>query len=150
MQGVAATGTVPRIRRWSIGGGMELNEALKLARSGRALLFVGAGFSVGTKNARGERMQAASGFSGRLGLAVNLPAGTGLMDTSEAYLEEFGADALVGELVKEFDAQEFLPHHLAIAAVPWKQIYTTNYDNIIEKSFQRSKLRLETINPDAT
>ena len=70
------------------------------------------------------------------------------MDTSEAYLEQFGPSALVAELVAEFNASELLPHQVQICGIPWKQIYTTNYDNVVEKCFLQSQRSLETINPD--
>ena len=127
---------------------MEFAEALTLARAGRAVLFLGAGFSCGTKNAGGTTMKTGQGFSDHLAGQVGLPSGTGLMDTAEAFLEQYGPDPLVAELLKEFDASELLPYQTALAKIPWKQIYSTNYDNIVEKSFKQVGLPLETVNPD--
>jgi hypothetical protein len=73
---------------------MDLKEAIELARSGRALAFLGAGFSVGSANIAGGAMKSGQGFSDLLAADVALPAGTGLTDTSEAYLDSFGAPAL--------------------------------------------------------
>ena len=42
---------------------VELEEALKLAYDGRALLFVGAGFSRGAKNLAGEDFSLGSDLS---------------------------------------------------------------------------------------
>ena len=127
---------------------MEFAEALTLARAGRAVLFVGAGFSCGTKNAGGTTMKTGQGFSDHLAGQVGLPSGTGLMDTAEAFLEQYGPDSLVAELLKEFVASELLAYQMALAKIPWKQIYSTNYDNIMEKSFKQVGLPLETVNPD--
>jgi hypothetical protein len=129
---------------------MDFAEALKLAKAGRAILFLGAGFSFGTKNSNGGTMKTGQGFSDYLALKVGLPSGTGLMDTAEAFLEQYGPDTLINELVKEFDASELLPHQIALAKIPWKQIYSTNYDNIVEKAFKSLKLPLITVNPDVT
>ena len=127
---------------------MELADALKLARGGRALLFLGAGFSVGTPNLGSGLMMTGQDFSDLLALKVGLPAGTGLMDTSEAYLETFGAPALVKVLMDEFQAKTLLPYQVVMAKVPWKHIYTTNYDDIVEKSFSAAKSKVTSVNPD--
>ncbi len=129
---------------------MEFAEALKLARSGRAVLFVGAGFSHGTKNIRGREMKTGQGFSDYLAQAVGLLPGTGLMDTAEAFLEQFGPIMLVEELQNEFEASELLPHQLALSRIPWKQIYSTNYDDIVENSFKSLGVELVSVNPDTT
>lgn len=127
---------------------MELTDALRLARGGRALLFLGAGFSSGTPNSGSGEMKTGQGFSDLLAPKVGLPPGTSLTDTSEAYLEHFGGAALVGALMAEFQAKSLLPHQIAMAKVPWKQIYTTNYDDIVEKSFENSKSKMMSVNPD--
>ena len=127
---------------------MDFGEALKLARAGRAVLFLGAGFSSGTKNSNKGTMKTGQGFSDYLAEHVGLPPGTGLMDTSELFRELYGADSLVTELVKEFDAAELQPYQVALSKIPWKQIYSTNYDNIVEKAFKKLGLPLVTVNPD--
>ncbi len=127
---------------------MELADALRLARGGRALLFLGAGFSAGTPNSGSGGMRTGQGFSDLLALKVGLPTGTTLTDTSEAYLESFGAPALVKELVAEFQAKSLLPYQILMAKVPWKHIYTTNYDDIVEKSFRTAKSKITSVNPD--
>jgi hypothetical protein len=105
---------------------MELSAALRLARAGRALLFLGAGFSSGTPNGGSGEMRSGQGFSDLLGGKVDLPAGTSLTYTSEAYLEQYGAVALASETIMEFTATGLLTHQLQMASVPWKQIYTVS------------------------
>jgi hypothetical protein len=127
---------------------MELADALRLARGGRALLFLGAGFSAGTPNSGSGEMKTGQGFSDLLAAKVALPAGTSLTDTSEAYQEAFGAPSLVKELLAEFEAKTLLPHQGLMAKIPWKHIYTTNYDNVVEKAFDGAGAKIESVNPD--
>jgi hypothetical protein len=127
---------------------MELIDALKFARSGQALLFLGAGFSLETPNIGSSTMKSGQGLSDLLATSVGLPAGTGLMDTSEAFLEQNGAEALVAVLKQEFGAASLLPHQAAVPAIPWRQIYSTNYDDVVEKSYLQAGIPLHTVNPD--
>ena len=87
-------------------------------------------------------------FSDLLAAKVGLPPGTSLTDSSEAYLESFGAAALVKELIAEFDAKALLPYQVSMAQVPWKHVYTTNYDDVVEKSFDRAGAKITSVNPD--
>ena len=98
---------------------MELADALRLARGGRALLFLGAGFSAGTPNSSGGEMKTGQGLSDLLATKVGLPLGTSLTDSSEAYLESFGAAEVVKELIAEFDVKTLLPHQAIMANSPW-------------------------------
>jgi hypothetical protein len=127
---------------------MELADALKLARGGRALLFLGAGFSAGTPNSGSGEMKTGQGLSDLLAAKVGLPAGTSLTDSSEAYLESFRAEELVKELIAEFSVKTLMPFQTIMAKVPWKHVYTTNYDNVVEKSFEGTKTKITSVNPD--
>jgi len=112
---------------------MNLEDALELALDGKGVLFVGAGFSVGAMNLRNRSMQTAWGLSKLLAQACSLPGeSVPLEDASEAYIEQFGKDALIHEIRQEFTATAVDRHHLSLAEVPWKSIYTTNYDNVLE------------------
>jgi hypothetical protein len=48
----------------------------------------------------------------------------------------------------EFSAASLLPHQVAFATIPWRYIYTTNYDDAVEKSFTAARSSIEPINPD--
>ena len=113
---------------------MELDDAIGLALDGHALLFTGAGFSLGAINRLGQPMKLAEHLSIHLSSKVNLPLDTPLEDTSEEFLSQFGEQALVRLLKDEFTASEITDTHRRIASLPWRGIYTTNYDNVLEKA----------------
>ena len=114
---------------------MDLEEAIRYAWGGRSVLFAGAGFSRGAINLRGEPFKNGSQLAEHLAKMAGLPGSVGLEDAAEEFLSTLGADALMAELQNEFKAKHILPTHRQVAEVPWKRIYTTNYDDVIEVAY---------------
>jgi hypothetical protein len=99
---------------------MDFETALERAMDGDALLFLGAGFSLGAVNGRGETFKPASSFAERLsaGHAVTTPD---LQDASEAFLESKGMAALTKEVLLSLHATRTAKHHIPMAGLPWRQ-----------------------------
>lgn len=49
------------------------------------------------------------------------------------------ASKLVEELQNLFTASEVHLHHERFTEINWKAIYTTNYDDVVEKAFAKRK-----------
>ncbi len=124
---------------------MDLDRALEHAFDGDAILFVGAGFSGGAKNLRGEPFKTGRQLATHLSHAVELSEDTPLDDASEEFARKHGVDRLIVELQQEYTASEIADHHLSIARIPWRRIYTTNYDNVLETACSRLLRRLNPI-----
>jgi hypothetical protein len=124
---------------------MELQEGIETALNGEAILFVGAGFSTGALNIRGEKLLRASELAGVLASRAGFPSGLSLEDAAEAFTDRHGDDALISLLQQEFTIQRVQPYHLELAEVPWKRIYTTNYDNVLELAYSKVKKGLAPI-----
>jgi hypothetical protein len=107
--------------------------SLLLRRYGKAhaLLFTGAGFSVGATSIAGNP----------------IPTGAQLIDLFKAqtgedtddlailarlFSDQFGEHKLFELLTSSFRAREVASEHKAIVSFPWKSIYTTNYDDVSE------------------
>lgn len=116
---------------------MDFQEALEHALNGDAVLFVGAGFSLGATNGRGAPMKTGTSFAAHLAAEARLTVDTELQDAAEAYVDLYGPDELAKELVAEFRATDVAKHHRMIAGVPWRRVYTTNYDTIFELASSR-------------
>ena len=114
---------------------MDLEAALELALDGHAVLFVGAGFSRGATNRLGQPLKSAPELANHLASQTGLEAGTSLDDAAEEFINERGEESLVQELKTEFTVNEITAAHDNIAMVPWRRIYTTNYDNVIETAY---------------
>jgi hypothetical protein len=124
---------------------MELDRAIEYALEGKALLFVGSGFSRGAVNLRNGPFKTAPQFAGHLAKLVNLPAGTPLDDVSEEFASKFGADRLIEELEKEFSAKEISSVHRGYTKIPWMRIYTTNYDDVLESAYKKVAERIKPV-----
>lgn len=122
---------------------MDLERAMEIALDGDAVLFLGAGYSIGATNLR------AKPFSDAKGLVKILLAAVGdeeedvpLQDAAEIYLEENGYDALLTLLRSEYKAHAIAPYHSELMAVPWRRVYTTNYDNVAEQGALKAGIDL--------
>jgi SIR2-like domain len=111
---------------------MDLADGIARALDGTAILFTGAGFSCDADNLNGEPIKKGAAFASHLAQAAGLPLDTSLEDASQEYTDQFGIDALLRELTTEFTAKRVSEGQREIAKIPWKRIYTTNYDNVIE------------------
>lgn len=121
---------------------MTFEEALRVAWNGNAIAFLGSGFSKGAKNTRGEDFKSSEEFRVSLNNASSGPSDGNLGDAAEAFRSTLGDFALVDELIKEFSAGAVADHHRTIASIPWRRVYTTNYDNVFETSAKASQVRV--------
>lgn len=128
---------------------MEISEAIKHAIDGDALLFVGSGFSVGSKSINNKDFP-----TGRT-LAKILYAAAGgkaivddLAKASSAFLKKKSASELVEMLVNTFTTKTITKEQERISEIPWRIIFTTNYDDIIETAFKQNGINIKSITAD--
>jgi hypothetical protein len=117
---------------------MELNEAIEHAIDGNCVLFVGAGFSRSAKNIDGQSLKTGGQLAEFLGQKCGLLEPASLEDVSELYIEKYGKTNLLNLLTRQFQISKISPEHATFGQVPWKRIYTTNYDNVIELSYRNN------------
>lgn len=79
---------------------------------------------------------------------MNPPPNEELNYAAQKYEKKKGAEKLVEELQNLFTVSEVHPHHERFAEVKWQAIYTTNYDDVIEKAFAKRKKRINSITID--
>ena len=114
---------------------MDMQQAIDHALAGQAVLFCGAGFSVGAQNLKGQNLKTGKGLAAYLAEQVGLPADTPLEDAAETFIEQRTDYELIRELIEQFKVKAISEAHKVIAEVPWMRIYTTNYDNVLETAF---------------
>ena len=124
---------------------MELDQALEHALDGDAVLFAGAGYSRGAVNLRDAPLKTGGELARHFSQLVDLPQETPLDEAAEEYAEENGPDSLISELQHEFAVRGVAQHHLFLANIPWKRIYTTNYDNVLEAASAQIGKRLSPV-----
>jgi len=116
---------------------MEIDRAIELAIDGKALLFTGAGFSSGAVNLKNLKFRNVSELVSYFAQKSGLPDSVTLDDASEEYVNQVGIDQLINELKQEFTVKDIATFHKIYAEIPWKRIYTTNYDNVVEDAYRK-------------
>lgn len=134
---------------------MTIDEAVEYSREGSAILFLGAGFAYGATNIANESFPLGSELCERLikdgGIDTEDEDKEDLNDlgyVSECYLRTNNKTDLLKFLRKEFNCKSYTDAQKTIAALNWKRIYTTNYDNIVEMISQQEGINRETVTPE--
>jgi SIR2-like domain len=114
----------------------RLNNLLRMYQNNQCVLFVGAGYSA-TATRRDH-----------LGVSQLMPSGRDLATImkealqddesdlgalSDLYEDKFGQHGLFSLLTGLFTATAVTEEQKQIASFKWKEIYTTNYDNVLEE-----------------
>ncbi|MCC8171417.1 MAG: SIR2 family protein [Parabacteroides sp.] len=126
---------------------MNLQEAITHILSGNAILFTGSGFSRGATNLLGEENpktgnELTAMFYQRCGITEN---DYDLKNASQLFQEEHGESELITVLRKEYTITSVSPDQELVASLPWRRIYTTNYDNVLEFSAHKSRKLLSPV-----
>src|SRR6266498_1087189 len=124
---------------------MKIEEGIELALSGNAILFTGAGFSIDAQNLRGTSFKTGSQLSEYLSGLVDIDEKLTLDAAAEEFISVNGKDELIKELHNEFTAKTITSFQSQIAQIPWKRVYTTNYDNVLEKAYAENGKKLSPI-----
>ncbi len=125
----------------------QLNDVLKRITRGNAMLFTGAGFSVGTKNKDGEEPPMANALSQSIAQLGKFEA-TNLQFAADYYIENFDKNQLIKLLKRKYSLVSVSDEHKVICSVKWRTIYTTNYDNSIELSAKQVDKPIEKVTLD--
>ena len=127
---------------------MDLDQAIKHALDGDALLFLGSGFSVGAKPNVGNHFLSGRDLARHLyKLAGDETDDDQLNYAADAYEAEHGPAALLEVIKGVCTASEISELHKKIPSVPWKSIFTTNYDDILECAYAANGKKLHPITP---
>lgn len=113
---------------------MDYERALIAARNGKAVLFVGAGFSCGAKTLSDFSFPTGRQLAERLCDVSSAPITSDLKLATRRYLKNRSPEQLIEFLKNTFTVRSVSDEHKGIVNFPWKAIYTTNYDNIIEQA----------------
>ena len=128
---------------------MDLSTAIKHAIDGRALLFLGSGASAGAKPINGEKFLTGRDLAELLSEHAGLtPPSEDLNFASQRYRKIHGDRNLIELLQDLFSASEVTDDHRRLSEIPWHGIYTTNYDNVLERAFSDRKKKLIPLTPD--
>lgn len=128
---------------------MDLKTALQHAIDGNAVLFLGSGASAGAKPVVGEKFLTGRELALHLSeLAHVTPASDDLNFAAQRYRKKIGDTKLVELLQGLFSVREVTRDHQRLSEIPWRAIYTTNYDNVLERAYADGKKKLIAVTPD--
>lgn len=118
---------------------MELKDAIDLITDGNCVLFTGAGASIGAKNVHGEKIKPAFDLTEMLFDLCGSPSNHELSDSIDEFIEKFGQFKLIDLLKEQYTVSEIGSDHVILGSLPWKRVYTTNYDRVLEMGFAANK-----------
>ena len=115
----------------------RLKYAINQLSLRRSVLFLGAGFSKLATNQTGANMLAGAELAAFLARELNEDPNTDLDTIAGLYSTELGRRRLLEVLKHQFHCTSFDESQSTILSMPWRRIYTTNYDNVIEQVLDR-------------
>lgn len=125
-------------------------EALKHAIDGEAVFIVGSGFATGAKNNLSDEdernLWVGSKLAEKLAELVEMDANVQLDIVSQEYIDLFGEKRLVEYLKEHYSVDEYEKYYGALAKIENLRVYTTNYDNLIEKVCSDNGNKIKGIN----
>lgn len=126
---------------------MDIEEGIRYAITGNALLFCGSGFSVGATSIIDEKFPIGAGLCNLLKrkLGIDDDDDDDLEFYSGKFKKEFGANNLIKLLENNFTVKNYRDYHKTVSNIDWRRIYTTNYDNILEASATNYKRKAITL-----
>lgn len=116
----------------------SLDNLFAIIRTGRAVLFTGAGFSCGCTNLLGKEPPLAKELSHMICNKGQFKEDDDLAYTADYFLNNKNKNDLLFMLKENFTLNHVEDYHCKITGLKWKRIYTTNYDNSIEEAAKKS------------
>lgn len=129
----------------------DLNELIRKLQNQNVILFMGAGFSAEVENLLGETMPLASnsaekkGLASRIGELGEFDDEDDLQYAADEYLNNNTPEKLIKLLQNLYTAKKIPPYIEDILRYSFRRIYTTNYDDVIEKSSQKNGIYRKSI-----
>lgn len=112
---------------------MEFEEAANRIHLERSIAFFGSGFSKDATNLLNDEMLPGGALAKRLCDDLNEPEVLPLDLAAQLY-EKSGKSPDLQSVIRDFfSTNTVADYQRAISCLPWRRIYTTNYDNVIEK-----------------
>ena len=112
---------------------VDVDLMLRKISTGKAIMFTGAGFSIGTSNVGKNEPPIASELSKQICALGSFPEDKDLRYAADFYVSNnHNKDKLISLLKKQYTLSSVADTHKNICMANWRRFYTTNYDKSIE------------------
>ncbi|MBS0295345.1 MAG: SIR2 family protein [Proteobacteria bacterium] len=125
---------------------MDLREAVTLVHQQNSILLLGAGFSTASVNVLNRSLPTGSGLAAILASELGVAGTYPLPVIATRYLSKFGSEQLTQRLQDIFTSKTVSVDQARIALLPWRRIYTLNYDDIVEHIYRDNSRPLVALN----
>lgn len=128
---------------------MTYEESLKYAIEGEAVFIVGSGFSIGAENqfTGDERhLWVGSQLAKELAKLTDMDSDVQLDIVSQEYIDVYGESQLINYLKEHYTVKKYDDYYKAFARIKNVQVYSTNYDDLLEKVFNDNGNRVKGYN----
>ena len=115
---------------------MTYEKALEYAVNGEAVFLVGSGFSTGAENALtgdDRRLMIGSDLAKKLAKLTDMDSDVQLDIVSQEYIDMYGEKQLVDYLKSHYTVEKYEEYYKSLAKIKNIKVYSTNYDNLVEK-----------------
>src|SRR5258708_39566365 len=100
----------------------SLEFALANAHAGRAILFLGSGFSTEAISVLNRNMPSGAAFRDELADAVKGPVTTELDRIAQLYVKDYSEGNLIDTVIKTFTTKTVSTNQRTILSTPWPEI----------------------------
>ncbi len=131
---------------------MTYDEALQSAIEGEAIFIIGSGFSTGAKNqlvGEDNHLWVGSQLACELAKLTDMELDVQLDIVSQEYIDIYGEKAMVDYLIKHYTVESYEAYYKAISKIKNLRVYSTNYDNLIERVCEDCGNKVKGYNIDA-
>lgn len=122
---------------------LSYEQAVSYALSGDAIFIVGSGFSIFSKNEIGESLLSGRQLAKKLSEAVEMDDDVPLDIIAQEYIDQIGERHLCDFLKKHYTVSSFEAFYDAFAKIKELKVYTTNYDDLIEKICKKNNKKIK-------
>lgn len=125
---------------------VDVDLMLRKISTGKAILFTGAGFSIGTSNVEGKEPPIASKLSKKICELGAFSEDADLRYAADFYISNgYDKERLISLLKNQYTLSDVADTHETICTANWRRFYTTNYDKSIERASEKKGRVVECI-----